>query len=107
MSISVQKIEARYPDEMTREDVIDLFKNNPRCNQGTMFRDDPESVIDSWDTNKLLEINVVMKNNHQITCFYGEETVYIDLNSNDYIGLGNTVIYNEYKEIKSIEIKWR
>lgn len=107
MSVSVQKIEARFADEMTREDVISLFKDNPKAKQGTMLRDDPDSLIDSWETNQLLEINIELTNKHQITCFYGEETVYIDLCCDTHIGLGNTVIYNEYKEIKSIEIKWR
>ena len=107
MSVTVQKIEARYADEITREDIIALFKDNPKAKQGTMFRDDPDSLMNSWETNKLLEINIELTNKHQITCFYGEETVYIDLCSDTHIGLGNTVIYNEYKEIKSIEIKWR
>lgn len=107
MAVTVQKIEARWNDEITREDVINLFKNNPKAKQGTMLRDDPTSFMDSWETNQLLEINIELTNKHKITCFYGEETVYIDLCSNTHIGLGNTVIYNKYKEIKSLEIKWR
>lgn len=107
MAVTVQKIEARWNDEITREDVINLFKDNPKAKQGTMIRDDPTSLMDSWETNQLLEINIELTNKHNITCFYGEETVYIDLCSNTHIGLGNTVIYNKYKEIKSLEIKWR
>lgn len=104
--INQQKISARYNCSMTREDLIKLF-DNEYTKQGTMFRDDPDSLIDSYETNKLLEINVLLKNGHEITVFYGEETVYIDLCSNEHIGLGNTVIYNKPEEIVEIEVKWR
>lgn len=104
--INVQKIEARLNCTMTREDLIKLF-DNEYTKQGCMFKDDPDSLIDTYETDKLLEINVLLKNNHKITVFYGQATVYIDLSSNDYIGLGNTVIYNKPEEIVEIEVKWR
>lgn len=108
--ISSVKIENHYCGDgfaMTRDDIIELFSKDERCHQGTMLKDDPTSLINVWDTDKLVEITVELKHGHKITCFYGEEKVYIDLSSDDYIGLGNTVIYNKISEINSIEIKWR
>lgn len=103
--INVQKIEARYNCEMTKEDLIKLF-DNEYTTQGTMFNDDPESLIDSYETDKLLEINVQMTYGHEITIFYDERKIYIDLCSGNHIGLGNTLI-SPIKDIKSIEVKWR
>lgn len=90
---------------MKREDIIAIF-DNEKTEQGRMFRDDPESLIDVWETDKLLEITVRMKNGLRITMFYGNKTEYIDISSNSYVGFGSTLIHS-VEDIESIEVRWR
>lgn len=90
---------------MKREEIIEIF-DNEKTKQGTMFRDDPTSFIDVWETNKLLEITVTMKDNHEITIFYGEETEYIDIHTDEYVGLGSVLI-SPIEDIEKIDVIWR
>lgn len=92
-------------DNMNRQQIIQLF-NGEHTKQCTMLKDDPTTPIDVYETNKLLEITVKMTNEHEITVFYGTETEYIDITSENYLGLGNTLI-EPLKDIKEINIKWR
>lgn len=90
---------------MKREELIAIF-DNENTTQGHMFRNDPDSLIDVWSTDKLLEITVYMTNGHEITIFYGTRTEYIDISSESYIGLGSTLI-EPIEDIESIEVEWR
>ena len=93
---------------MNQEELVAIFDND-KTTQGYMFRDDPTSLIDVWETDKLLEIKVKMKGGQEITIFYGDRTEYIDLSSHNeesYVGLGSTLI-SPRKDIESIDVKWR
>ena len=93
---------------MNQEELIAIF-DNEKTEQCHMFPNDPDSLIGIWKTDKLLEIKVMMKNGNAIVIFYGEETEYIDLSSQNeegYVGLGSTLI-SPRKDIESIDVKWR
>ena len=90
---------------MKREDIIKIF-DNEECEQGVMFRNDPESKIDVWETTNLLEIRVVMKGFHVLNLFFGNKLEYIDISSNHYLGLGSVTI-SPISDIEEIDVKWR
>ena len=94
-----------WGENMKREDIIAIF-DNEKTKQGTMFRNDPDSLIDVWETNKLLEITVTMTNGLRITMFYGDKTEYIDISSDSYVGFGSTLIHS-VEDIESIDVRWR
>lgn len=90
---------------MYREELIAIF-DNEKTTQSCMYHDDPESLIDVWETDKLLEITVHMYGGQRITVFYGDRTEYIDISSQNYIGLGSTLI-SPIECIESIDVRWR
>ena len=90
---------------MNREELIAIF-DNEKTQQETMFRDDPESLIDVWSTEKLLEVTVDMTYGIKVTVFFGTRTEFIDISSDNYIGLGSTLV-GPIREIKDIEVRWR
>lgn len=93
---------------MNQEELIKIF-DNEKTKQGYMFPNDPDSLINVWETDKLLEITVYMKDGHRIVIFYGDKTEYIDISNSSedsYIGLGNTLV-SPIKDIESIDVQWR
>ena len=90
---------------MERNEIIKLFDND-KCKQGRMVRNDLKSLIDTWETDNLLEIKVTMKHGHVITLFFGNCVELIDINSEKYLGLGSTTI-SPISDIEKMEIKWR
>ena len=90
---------------MERKEIIEIF-DNEKTKQGTMLRDDPTSFIDVWETDKLLEIVVTMKGGHQTTILYSDRKYFIDITSNHYVGLGNTLV-SPIEDIEDIDVKWR
>lgn len=82
---------------MKREELIKCFDNEKTTK---------DTDLDVFETNKLLEIEVIMKHNHQIIIGYNEREEYIDISSNHYIGLGGTLV-SPIEDIEKIIVKWR
>lgn len=91
---------------MNQKEIIDVFSEyGEKC---TMFKDDPDSVMEGMFKCALLEIKIELKDGTNLLVMLGEES-YVDItnsNENDYVGFGSTLI-DPMSNIKSIEAKWR
>ena len=85
---------------MKREEVIKMFED-VGCRKCTMFRDDPDSVIEGLlDANGVvIDIDIYMKSGTRITVFCQGT---LDFTNDDYAGFKDTLIHS-YEDIERIE----
>ena len=91
---------------MKPEEIIEVFKKYGE--QGTMYRNDPSSLVPGLYKCKLLELKVKLKDGTNVLIMLPEKSV-IDVTNSDsdrYVGFDNTLI-SPMENIESIEAKWR
>ena len=91
---------------MNQKEIIQVFEEKGK--KGTMFRNDPDSIIYGLYECEILDITVTLQDNTEITIFCGEKST-IDITHSDedyYVGFGDTLI-EPMSNIKKIAVNWR
>ena len=85
---------------MKREDIIKMFED-VGCKKCTMFRDDPDSIIEGLlnATGVVIDIDVYLKNGVKLTIFCQGT---LDFTNDSYAGFKDTLVHS-YEDIESIE----